>query len=236
MLLSVKDLAVSYRGVEAIKGASLNVEEGTIVTLIGSNGAGKSTMMRTISGLKESKSGEITFIEERIDGLPPQEIVKRGVAQVPEGRGVFPFLSVLANLRLGAYLERDAKIITNTMDEVYTLFPRLKERTKQKAGTLSGGEQQMLAIGRALMASPKLLLLDEPSLGLSPLLVDRIGELIERINQERRTSIILVEQNAYMALNLAHKAYVLETGRIVLEGKPADLLENEEVKKAYLGG
>ena len=236
MLLSIKNIRVHYGNSEAIKGVSVEVDEGTIVTLIGSNGAGKSTIMRTISGLKAPTSGEIIFLEERIDGLPPQEIVKRGISQVPEGRGIFPFLSVLANLQLGAFLERDKKVISTALDEVYAYFPRLRERTKQKAGTLSGGEQQMLAIGRALVARPKLLLLDEPSLGLSPLLVDTIAQIIESINKQSRTSIILVEQNAYMALNLAHKGYVLETGKIAMEGEPGDLLGNEQVKKAYLGG
>ena len=236
MLLSIRDLVVSYKGVKAIKGISLSIESEMIVTLIGSNGAGKSTIMRTISGLVAPTSGEITFLGERIDGLPAQEIVKRGISQVPEGRGIFPYLSVLVNLRLGAFLEKDKGLMDSALDEVYTYFPRLKERLKQKAGTLSGWEQQMLSIGRALVARPKLLLLDEPSLGLSPLLVDKIAQIIESINKRSGTSIMLVEQNAYMALTLAHKGYVLETGRVAMEGEPNFLLENEQVKKAYLGG
>jgi branched-chain amino acid transport system ATP-binding protein len=206
------------------------------VTLIGSNGAGKSTILRTISGLKEPTSGAIRFAEERIDGLPAQEIVKRGIAQVPEGRGVFPFLPVLTNLKMGAFLRRDKKGINDDLEEVFRHFPRLRERVKQRAGTLSGGEQQMLAIGRALMAKPRLLLLDEPSLGLSPLLVDYIGEIVENINAQAQVTTILVEQNAYMALSLAHKGYVLETGKIALEGEAHLLMDNEHVKNAYLGG
>ena len=236
MLLNIKDLIVHYKGVEAVKGVSLGIEEGSIVTLIGSNGAGKSTIMRTISGLKTPTSGEIWYREERIDGLQAQEVVKRRIAQVPEGRGVFPFLSVLANLKLGAYLRRDKTAINSDLEEVYLHFPILKERIKQRAGTLSGGEQQMLAIGRALMAKPRLLLLDEPSLGLSPILVDQIGQIVENINKQAGVTIILVEQNAYMALSLAHRGYVLETGRIALEGEATYLMDNEHVKKAYLGG
>jgi branched-chain amino acid transport system ATP-binding protein len=229
-------LIVHYKGVEAVKGVSLGIKEGSIVTLIGSNGAGKSTIMRTISGLKTPTSGEIWFREERIDGLPAQEVVKRRIAQVPEGRGVFPFLPVLANLKLGAYLRRDKRAINRDLEEVYLHFPILKERMRQRAGTLSGGEQQMLAIGRALMAKPTLLLLDEPSLGLSPIMVDYIGQIVENINKQAGVTIILVEQNAYVALGLAHRGYVLETGRIALEGKATYLMDNEHVKKAYLGG
>lgn len=236
MLLDIKDLIVHYKGVEAVKGVTLGIEEGSIVTLIGSNGAGKSTIMRTISGLKAPTSGEIWFREERIDGFPAQEVVKRRIAQAPEGRGLFPFLPVLANLKLGAYLRRDKRAINSDLEEVFLHFPILKERTKQRAGTLSGGEQQMLAIGRALMAKPRLLLLDEPSLGLSPIMVDQIGQIVENINKEAGVTIILVEQNAYMALSLAHRGYVLETGKIALEGEATYLMDNEHVKKAYLGG
>ncbi len=236
MLLTINDLVVHYRKVAAVKGISLVIEEKDIVTIIGSNGAGKSTIMRAISGLKSPTSGTIQLRAERIDGLPAPEIVKRGVSQVPEGRGVFPFLSVLSNLQMGAFLIKEKSLIKNEIEEVFLFFPRLKERIRQRAGTLSGGEQQMLAIGRALMTNPALLLLDEPSLGLAPLMVEHIGEIIEKINRQKAVSIILVEQNAQMALSLANKVYVLETGRIVLEGDPSTLLGNEHVVKAYLGG
>lgn len=236
MLLNIKNLTVHYRRVEAVKGVSLSIEEGSVVTLIGSNGAGKTTIIRTISGLKAPTSGEIWLKEERIDGLPPHEIVRKGIGQVPEGRGIFPFLSVQANLHLGAFLRRDKMGIRRDLDEVFQQFPVLRQRLKQRAGTLSGGEQQMLAMGRSLMARPKLLLLDEPSLGLAPIMVDQIGQIIENINKSSGVTIILVEQNAYMALDLAHTGYVLETGRIALEGAVASLRDNEHVKKAYLGG
>jgi branched-chain amino acid transport system ATP-binding protein len=236
MLLDIRELVVHYKRVETVRSVSLQVDEGNIVTLIGSNGAGKSTIMRTISGLKVPTSGEIWFQGKRIDGLQPQKIAKMGISQAPEGRGIFPFLSVMANLQLGAYLRKDKKVINDDLEVLFLLFPKLKERIRQKAETLSGGEQQMLAIGRALMAKPKLLLLDEPSLGLSPTMVERIGQIVENINKEAGVTVLLVEQNANMALGLAHKGYVLETGRIALEGEASFLRGNEHVKELYLGG
>ena len=235
MLLKIKDLKVHYQKVEAVKGVSMEVEEGSIVTFIGANGAGKSTILRTISGLKNPTSGEIWFKDKRIDKKAPQDIVKAGIAQCPEGRRVFPYMSVLENLMMGAYTRKDKDGIKKDLESVYRHFPRLKERVKQAAGTLSGGEQQMLAMGRALMAGPKLMLLDEPSIGLSPLLVQEIAKIIREINNEG-VSIILVEQNATMALRLAQKGYVLETGRVALEGPAKDLLVDQHVKAAYLGG
>ncbi len=213
----------------------MGVKEGDIVTLIGSNGAGKSTTLRAISGLKRPTTGEIWFDGKRIDGVAPERINKAGIAQVPEGRRVFPYMTVMENLEMGAFLRRDADRMNMDLEGVFKHFPILKERRKQSAGTLSGGEQQMLAIGRALMSKPRLLLMDEPSLGLSPLLCLEIARIIRDIHEEGRT-IVLVEQNARLALNLAQKGYVLETGRIVLEGEALDLRENEQVKKAYLGG
>lgn len=235
MLLKIKDLRVHYQKVEAVKGVSMEVEEGSIVAFIGANGAGKSTILRTISGLKAPTSGEIWFKDQRIDKKAPQHIVKAGISQCPEGRRVFPYMSVLENLMMGAYTRKDRAGIKNDLENVYRHFPRLKERTKQAAGTLSGGEQQMLAMGRALMAGPKLMLLDEPSLGLSPLLVQEIAKIIREINSDG-VSIILVEQNATMALRLAQKGYVLETGRVALEGQAKELLVDQHVKAAYLGG
>jgi len=234
MLLEIKDLKVHYGSVEAIRGISLRVEEKSIVCLIGANGAGKTTTLRTISGLQKPTSGEIWFQGERIHGLPTQDIVVRGVVQVPEGRRVFPFMSVHENLLLGAYLLKDRDDIGRNFELVYHHFPVLKERVKQKAGSLSGGEQQMLVMGRALMAKPKLLLLDEPSLGLSPLLVEEVARIITEINQQGVT-IILVEQNAFLALEISTKGYVLETGSIALEGDSQKLLQDEHVRKAYLG-
>jgi len=213
----------------------MEVEEGSIVTLIGSNGAGKTTTLRAISGLKHPTSGEIWFDGQRIDRLPPEKINKLGIAQVPEGRRVFPQMTVMENLNMGAFLREDKDGVRRDVEEVFRHFPVLKERQKQYAGTLSGGEQQMLAMGRGLMSNPKLLLLDEPSLGLSPILVMEIAKIIKDISQGGKT-IVLVEQNARLALSLAQKAYVLETGNIVLEGDAKDLRENEQVKKAYLGG
>ena len=236
MLLDIRELVVHYKRVETVRSVSLQVDEGSIVTLIGSNGAGKSTIMRTISGLKVPTSGEIWFQGKRIDGLQPQKIAKMGISQAPEERGIFPFLSVMANLQLGAYLRKDKKIINDDLEVLFLLFPKLKERIRQKAETLSGGEQQMLAIGRAFMAKPKLLLLDEPSLGLSPTMVERIGQIVENINKEAGVTVLLVEQNAHMALGLAHKGYVLETGRIALEGEASFLRGNAHVKELYLGG
>ncbi|CEP67709.1 ABC transporter-like [Moorella glycerini] len=235
LLLKVENLNVYYGAIHALKGISLEVNEGEIVTLIGANGAGKSTTLKTISGLLRPQSGTITYQGQNINGLPAQAIVKMGISQVPEGRRIFPNLTVRENLELGAYLRRDREGINKSMQEVFRRFPRLKERQKQMAGTLSGGEQQMLAIGRALMSRPKLMLLDEPSMGLAPILVQEIFNIIREIN-EQGTTILLVEQNANMALSVAHRGYVLETGRITLAGRAADLANSEAVKKAYLGG
>lgn len=235
MLLEVKDIKVHYDGAEALKGVSLWIEEGMIVTLIGANGAGKSTTLKTISGLKHPTSGEIWFQDKRIDGLQPQAIVKRGIAQVPEGRRLFPSMTVLENLKAGAYLRKDGEGIRTDFQEIFEHFPILSERRRQAAGTLSGGEQQMLAIGRALMSRPKLLLLDEPSLGLAPKMVSEIAKIITDINQ-RGTSILLVEQNAHMALTLAQRGYVMQTGSIMLEGATKELMSSDDVKRSYLGG
>ncbi len=234
MLLEVKDLRAHYERVEAIKGVSFEIEEGAIVSIIGANGAGKSTILRAISGLKAPSSGEIWFLNERIDRMPPHEVLRRGVALAPEGKRLFGEMSVAENLQMGSYLRKDKNEIRRDIEEIYEHFPRLKERLKQKAKTLSGGEQQMLALGRALMSKPKLLLLDEPSVGLAPAIVQQIAEIIVNINRGG-ISIVLVEQNAYLALRLAQKAYVLETGEIVLEGDTKTLSYDERVKKAYLG-
>jgi branched-chain amino acid transport system ATP-binding protein len=234
MLLEIRDLWCHYGGAEVLKGLSLSIAEGKIVTIIGANGAGKSTTLRAISGLKKLSSGEITFAGERLDVLSPQEIVRRGIIQVPEGRQLFPYMSVFDNLRVGAYLQKDKERLRESYENVFEHFPRLKERRKQKANTLSGGEQQMLAIGRALMANPKLLLLDEPSLGLSPMNVLVIGKIVADINQ-RGISVILVEQNARLALGVAHEAYVLETGSVVLSGDAGELASSDHVRRAYLG-
>lgn len=235
MLLEIKDLRVHYGTAEALKGISISVDEGAIVALIGANGAGKTTTLRTISGLKVPTSGEIRFQGKRIDGMPAHHIVKLGIAHIPEGRIVFAPLTVLDNLRMGAYLRKDKHQIARDLDTMYQHFPVLKERRGQRAGSLSGGEQQMLAIARALMASPKLLLMDEPSMGLSPMLVEEVGNITRDINKTG-VGIILVEQNARMALSLANKAYVVEVGNIVLEGDAKQLANDEHVKKAYLGG
>lgn len=231
----VDHLKVLYERVEALKGISLSMESGSIVTLIGANGAGKSTALRAISGLIHIAGGEIRFQQKRINGLSPQEIVRLGIAHVPEGRRVFPYMTVRENLFMGAFRRQDRGEIQNDLENVFTHFPVLKERKNQQAGSLSGGEQQMLAIGRALMSNPRLLLLDEPSLGLAPLMVREVGRIIRNINQQQ-VGIILVEQNAQMALRLAQKGYVLERGSIILEGNASTLLNNEHVKKAYLGG
>jgi branched-chain amino acid transport system ATP-binding protein len=236
VLLNVKSLTVHYDGVQGTIGVCIDLVEGGIAALVGANGAGKSTILRAISGLIAPTSGEIWFQGERIDGLPPHEIVRRGIVQVPEGRRLFPYMTVLANLRLGTYLRKDRDEISKDLEKVFERFPILKERKKQQAGTLSGGEQQMLAIARALLEKPVLLMLDEPSLGLAPMVVQEIARIIKEINQQDKVSIILVEQNAYMALSLADKAYVLEVNKITLEGMAKDLLNNEYVKKAYLGG
>jgi len=235
ILLDLKEVKVSYGKVEAVKGVFLHVAGGEIVVVIGANGAGKSTILRAISGLNAPVSGEIWYSGQRIDGLSAHLIAQLGISQVPEGRKLFPRLSVLNNLKLGAYLQKDKEEIRKALEEVYAHLPVLSERKEQLAGTLSGGEQQMLAIGRALMSKPKLLLLDEPSLGLGPLVVREIGRIIQNIHKLGCT-IILVEQNARLALRLADRGYVLETGRIALEGSSQDLLNNELVKKAYLGG
>jgi branched-chain amino acid transport system ATP-binding protein len=235
MLLEVKGLEVHYHKVAAVKGVSLRVDSGAIITLIGANGAGKSTTLRTISGLKKATSGEIWFEGERIDGLPADRIVARGIAHVPEGRRIFPDLSVMENLNTGAYLRRDKAEIERDVEEVFEHFPRLRERRNQRAKTMSGGEQQMLAMGRALMAKPKLLLMDEPSLGLAPILVQEIANIIVDINK-MGVPVVLVEQNAELALRLANYAYVLETGSIALEGPADELHEDDHVRRAYLGG
>jgi branched-chain amino acid transport system ATP-binding protein len=233
-ILSVDDVHTYYGTIHALKGVSLDVREGEIVTLIGSNGAGKSTTLRSINGLNHPREGKITFAGEDITDRPPHEIVKLGIAQSPEGRHVFPRMSVLENLEMGAYQRNDRAGIREDIDRVYGLFPRLAERKTQKAGTLSGGEQQMLAIGRALMARPKLLLLDEPSMGLAPIFVEKIFEIVREIN-EQGTPILLVEQNALMALDTAKRGYVLETGRIALADEAQALKRNEGVRKTYLG-
>ncbi len=232
-MLEVTDLNVYYGNIRALKDVSFSVEEGEIMTLIGANGAGKSTTLLTLSGLKKAQSGTIRFQGKDITKTTPQSRVAMGISQSPEGRRVFPGLTVLENLEMGAYLRRDD--FSGDMEKVFTYFPRLKERRKQTAGTLSGGEQQMLAMGRALMSRPKLMLLDEPSMGLSPLLVSEIFEIIRRLN-ENGTTILLVEQNAALALKLAHRAAVMETGRIVLAGTGEELSRSPEVQKAYLGG
>jgi branched-chain amino acid transport system ATP-binding protein len=235
-LLEVKNLIVNYGVITALQGVSLTVRRGDIVTLIGANGAGKTTTLRTISGLVKARSGELLYEGKPITRLPAHQRVRLGMAQVPEGRMVFANLTVAENLRMGAYLVRDKAAIATELEYVFSLFPRLKERAKQIAGTLSGGEQQMLAIGRALMSKPKFLMLDEPSLGIAPLLVHKIFEKIIEINRRHGITILLVEQNANLALEVANYGYVLETGRILLEDKSAALRENPQVKSAYLGG
>jgi branched-chain amino acid transport system ATP-binding protein len=235
-VLEIKNLQVSYGCIVALHDVSLKVEQGRIVTLIGSNGAGKSTTLRAISGLVKPHAGEILYNHARIGGLAAHEIVKLGLSHVPEGRMIFANLTVRENLMMGAYLQRDKTAIRRELDFVFATFPRLQEREKQVAGTLSGGEQQMLAIGRALMSQPKFLMMDEPSLGIAPLLVKTIFQKIVEINRERGITILLVEQNANLALEISHHGYVLETGRIILEGDTAALRQNPEVKRAYLGG
>ncbi len=234
-MLEMKDVNVFYGNIHAIQDVNLSVNQGEIVTLIGANGAGKSTTLRTISGLLKPKSGEIFFEGQPIGGQPVQNIVKAGISQVPEGRRIFANMTVLENLELGAYTRSDKDGIAADMEVVFGRFPRLKERLQQEAGTLSGGEQQMLAMGRALMSRPKLLLLDEPSMGLAPILIKEIFSIISDINATG-TTILLVEQNANMALKVAHRAYVLETGRITLSGDADELASSEAIRKAYLGG
>jgi len=235
MLLDVKNIIVRHGSIKAVKGVSLSVEDGTIVSLIGANGAGKSSLLKALSGLNRSIEGEIWFRGKRIDGWKPARIVKAGIAQVPEGGRIFTKLTVEENLRAGAYLRRDQAKLSTDYERVYALFHVLRERLTQKAGTLSGGERQMLAFGRALMNGPKLLLLDEPSLGLAPILVDEIFKVIQKIRDEGVT-VLLVEQNAKKALELADVAYVFETGRVVLQGPAKDLMDSREVQQAYLGG
>ena len=234
-ILSVENLVVGYGAVEALHGVSLDVAQGEIVTLIGANGAGKTTTLRAISGLLRPRAGRIVYRGEEISGLPPHVVTALGISHVPEGRGIFPNLTVRDNLELGAYLRRDATGIAEDYGKVYTLFPVLKERSRQRGATLSGGELQMLAIGRAMMSRPAVLLLDEPSLGLAPQLVAAIFRTIREINQ-KGTTILLVEQNAHMALGVAHRGYCLETGRVVLADSATNLASNERVRHAYLGG
>lgn len=233
-MLEVNDLHVSYGAIKAVQGVSFKMEKGEIVALIGSNGAGKSTILRTISGLERAKSGSIMFEGTELTKLKAHKIVEQGIAHVPEGRRVFPRLTVTENLKMGANLVKDKAKISEELGKVFEIFPRLKEREKQQAGTLSGGEQQMLALGRALMTNGKLLMLDEPSMGLAPIIVEEIFEVIKKINS-MGTSILLIEQNAFLALNTASHAYVLETGRISMEGPSEQLLNDERVKAAYLG-
>ena len=234
-ILEVSDVHTYYGSIQALKGISLEVREGEIVTLLGSNGAGKSTTLRSINGLNRPRRGTIRFDGRDITRVPAHEIVKRGIAQSPEGRRLFPRMSVTENLEMGAFQRSDRAGIREDMDRVFELFPRLHERRHQKAGTMSGGEQQMCAIGRALMARPKLLLLDEPSLGLAPLIVQQVYRVIADIRRQG-TTVLLVEQNAHMALSVADRGYVLETGQLVVQGRPVELWDNEEVRAAYLGG
>lgn len=234
-MLKVKDLSVSYGGIRALRGVSLEVPEGKIVTLIGANGAGKSSTLRAIAGLVKTSGGTVTWDEKHLLGLPPEDVLSRGVALCPEGRRIFPHLTVLENLQLGGYGCRTKAEVEAGVERAFTLFPRLKERSWQKGGTLSGGEQQMLAVGRALMSDPQLVMLDEPSMGLAPILVEQVFDIIRELH-EAGTTILLVEQNARMALSIADRGYVLETGSVVLEGTGAELMQSDAVKKAYLGG
>ncbi len=233
-LLEIQDLRVYYGVIQAIKGVDFHVNEGEIIALIGANGAGKTTILHTVTGLLGAETGTITFNGVDISKIPAHKIVAMGMAHVPEGRRVFANLTVLQNLKMGAYTRKDKAAVEASLEKVYTRFPRLKERQNQMAGTLSGGEQQMLAMGRALMSDPKILLMDEPSMGLSPIYVNEIFDIIEEVSKAG-TTVLLVEQNAKKALGIADRAYVLETGKIVLEGKASDLLNNEDIKKAYLG-
>jgi branched-chain amino acid transport system ATP-binding protein len=235
-MLDFKDIELYYDHVYALKGVSLSVEQGETIALIGANGAGKSSILRAITGLTKPVKGSVTFEGERIDGTNPADIVKRGIAMVPEGRRVFPYMSVKDNLMMGAFTRSDKVGIQKTLDSILTRFPRLKERYTQAAGTLSGGEQQMMVIGRALMAKPKLLLLDEPSLGIAPKLVQDIARSIVAINRDEGVSVLLVEQNSRMALSISHRAYAMATGNVVIEGNSKDLLHDDRIKAAYLGG
>ena len=234
-LLELRNVHTYYGQIHALKGVSLTVNKGEIVTLIGSNGAGKSTTLRTISGLLRPRQGEILLQGRPMMQMPPHKIVQAGIGHVPEGRGIFPVLTVLENLEMGGYLLKDEREFRRRLEHVFELFPRLRERVAQQGGTLSGGEQQMLAIGRALMQQPRIMLLDEPSMGLAPLLVEEIFNIVQRLNREQRTTILLVEQNAQAALQVAHRAYVLETGQIAIEGSARELLEDDRVVEAYLG-
>ena len=235
-MLDFKDVELYYDQVHALKGVSLSVNQGETVALIGANGAGKSSILRAITGLVKPAAGSVIFEGERLDGTDPSAIVKRGIAMVPEGRRVFPFMSVKDNLMMGAFTRRDKEEIQNTLGTILSRFPRLKERYSQAAGTLSGGEQQMMVIGRALMAKPKLLLLDEPSLGIAPKLVQDIARSILAINRDEGVSVLLVEQNSRMALSISHRAYAMATGNVVIEGNSKELLHDDRIKAAYLGG
>jgi branched-chain amino acid transport system ATP-binding protein len=234
-MLKVENITVAYDKAKALYGVSLEIKEGEMVTLLGSNGAGKSTLLKTISGLLKPSEGGITFLDQRISGMPPHKIVEMGVVQAPEGREVFPSLSVHDNLRMGAFTRRDENSVARDFEFVFDLFPRLAERRDQAAGTLSGGEAQMLAIGRSILSGPKLLMLDEPSLGLAPVVRDAIFKVVQKIYEERQVTILLVEQNAKWALGVASRAYIMENGRIVMEDEGAKLAENEHVQRAYLG-
>jgi branched-chain amino acid transport system ATP-binding protein len=236
MYFALQNLTVLYDRVMALSGVSMTLEEGEIVTLIGANGAGKTTTLRAVTGLTPITMGEIWFAGQRINGFPPQKIVAMGISMVPEGRRIYPYMNVKDNLLMGAYRRRDRQGIALDLERIYTLFPRLKERLRQQGGSLSGGEQQMVAISRALMSKPKLLLLDEPSLGLAPMMVREIARAITTINKEDKVSIILVEQNSRMALKLSTKGYVLENGRVALEDSSANLINNDHVRRLYLGG
>jgi len=234
-MLKLQNVSTFYGNIQALKDVSMEISQGEIITLIGANGAGKSTTLMSISGIVPPRSGQVHFMDKPIHTMSPNQIVSLGISQVPEGRRIFPFLTVMENMDMGAFLRNDTDGIKQDMEYIFDLFPILAERRHQAGGTLSGGEQQMLAISRALMARPKLLLLDEPSLGLAPLVVKRIFEIIRKINTESNTTIFLVEQNANLALKVAHRGYVMETGRIILTDLADNLLENEDVKKAYLG-
>ena len=236
MYFEARNISVRYDKVSALRDVSIQLEQGRVVALIGSNGAGKTTTLRAITGLKKPSQGEVWFEGERIDQLPPAKIVARGIAMVPEGRHVYPYMSVKDNLLMGAYLRRDKAGIKSDLDRIFARFPRVKERMSQQAGTLSGGEQEMVVVGRALMARPRLLLLDEPSLGLAPMVVREIARLVTEVNQEEKVSVILVEQNSRMALKVSQHAYVLETGKVGLEGPSAELMHNDHIRKLYLGG
>ena len=236
MYFEARNISVRYDKVMALREVSIQLEQGRVVSLIGANGAGKTTTLRAITGLKKPSQGEVWFEGERIDQLPAAKIVARGIAMVPEGRHVYPFMSVKDNLLMGAYLRSDQAGIRADLDKIFTRFPRVKERMNQQAGTLSGGEQEMVVVGRALMARPRLLLLDEPSLGLAPMIVREIARLVTQVNQEENVSVILVEQNSRMALKVSQYGYVLETGKVGLEGPSADLMHNDHIKKLYLGG